>query len=233
MRKNKFILYVAIIAMLIPFACNEDFLNTTPLDRISSDATWGDGPLSEAFIFNVYSSLGYGGFEEQALAAITDEAMFTHTGRNINTFTQGQESESNIAWQSATYEWDDMYSAVRKANIAIENLPIATFPDTELRDRLLGEAYFLRAYYYHQLLRFYGGFPIVDRPYGLDEDYNIPRSSWEDCVNFIVGDLDQAATLLDGKPFTKGRANRLAAIALKSRVLLYAASFIGFFSPDL
>lgn len=224
MRKTKFILFIAIIAMLIPFACNEDFLNTTPLDRISSDATWGDGPLSQAFIFNVYSSLGYGGFEEQALASLTDEAMFTHTGRNINTFNQGQESESNIAWQSATYEWDDMYAAIRKANIAIENLPTATFPDTELRDRLLGEAYFLRAYYNHQLLRFYGGFPIVSSPYGLDEDYNIARSSWEDCVNFIVGDLDQAANLLDGMPVTKGRANRLAAIALKSRVLLYAAS---------
>ena len=42
-----------------------------------------------------------------------------------------------------------------------------------MKDQLLGEAYFLRAYYYHQLLRFYGGVPIIDKPYGLNEDYSI------------------------------------------------------------
>ena len=60
-----------------------------PLDKISSEATWADGALSQAFVFGVYSYLGYGGFEEQALAVYTDEAMFTHAGRNINTFTAG------------------------------------------------------------------------------------------------------------------------------------------------
>ena len=76
-----------LIATRFVLSCNKDFLSTKPLDKISSEATWADGPLSEAFIFNVYSFLGYGGFEEQALAGYTDEAMFTHSGRNINTFT--------------------------------------------------------------------------------------------------------------------------------------------------
>ena len=67
-------------------ACNDDFLETTPLDKISSSATWSDVTLAEAFVFSVYSYLGYGGFEEQMLAVYTDEAMFTHAGRNINTF---------------------------------------------------------------------------------------------------------------------------------------------------
>jgi len=89
-----------ICMMLFSVSCNDDFLNTTPLDKISSDATWGDAALSQAFIFNVYSFLGYGGYEEQALAAYTDEAMFTHAGRNINTFTEGSESPSNVAWKS-------------------------------------------------------------------------------------------------------------------------------------
>jgi hypothetical protein len=77
------------ISFLVVISCKKDFLNTEPLDRISSEATWADGPLSQAFIYNVYSFLGYGGFEEQALASLTDEAMFTHAGRNINTFTEG------------------------------------------------------------------------------------------------------------------------------------------------
>ncbi|WP_416868198.1 MAG: RagB/SusD family nutrient uptake outer membrane protein [Imperialibacter sp.] len=224
MKRITITIWVFAVGMMLPMACNTDFLNTEPLDKISSDLTWSDGPLAEAFVYNVYASLGYGGFEEQMLAAYTDEAMFTHAGRNINPFTEGAESPANLAWMSPTYEWNNMYLAIRKANVAIENLPIATFDNEDLKDRLLGESYFLRAYYYHQLLRFYGGVPIIDRPYGLDEDYTIVRSSFAECVDFIISDLDQAATLLDGKPITPGRTSKIAAMALKARVLIYAAS---------
>ncbi len=209
---------------LMLLSCNKDFLDTQPLDKVSNEATWSDGALSQAFIFNVYSYLGYGGFEEQALASYTDEAMFTHSGRNINTFTDGTETPSNMGWVSGTYEWNNMYLAIRQANVALQELPNATFDDSELKDRLLGEAHFLRAYYYQQLLRFYGGIPLIDTPYGLDEDYTAARNTYEECVNFIVADLDMAATLLAGKGATPGRATDLSALALKSRVLLYAAS---------
>ncbi len=225
MKKLKYLGFpVLLLALILPMSCNDNFLDTQPLDKISSDATWADGPLSQAFIFNVYSFLGYGGFEEQALASICDEAMFTHAGRNINTFTEGNESPGGLAWISPTYEWGTMYLAIRQANIALANLPTATFADTELRDRLIGEAYFLRAYYYHQLVRYYGGVPLIDRPYGLNEDYSVARSSYEECVNFIIADLDKAIGLLDGKPATPGRASKLSAMALKARQLAYAAS---------
>ena len=210
--------------VLATLSCSEDFLDTKPLDKVSSAATWGDGALSEAFIFNVYSFLGYGGFEEQALAAYTDEAMFTHSGRNINTFTEGSESPANVAWQSNTYEWGKMYLAIRQANVALENLPTAKFPDVALKEKLIGEAYFLRAYYYQQLLRFYGGVPLISKAYGLNEDYTIARSSYDDCVKFIVSDLDNAIKNLDKKASIPGRASKVSAMALKARVLLYAAS---------
>lgn len=223
---KKFSIKVGLFAALmgLTLSCDQEFLNTKPLDKISSAATWADGPLSEAFVFNVYSFLGYGGFEEQALAAYTDEAMFTHAGRNINTFTEGTESPNNIAWVSDTYGWDKMYLAIREANVALENLPTATFTNATLKDRLIGESYFLRAYYYQQLLRFYGGVPLISKSYGLNEDYTVARSSYDDCVKFIVSDLDNAIKLLDGKPSTPGRATKLSAMALKARVLLYAAS---------
>lgn len=215
--------FVVGLAILI-ISCKKDFLNTTPKDSISSETTWSDGPLSEAYMFNVYSFLGYGGFEEQALAAYTDEAMFTHAGRNINTFTEGSETAKSPAWISDTYSWARMYKAIRNANVAINRLPTSTFDDDVLRERLLGEAYFLRAYYYHQLVRYFGGVPIIENPYGLNEDYTIARNTFEECINFIVGDLDKAAQMLTGKAVTNGRASKLSAMALKARVLLYAAS---------
>ena len=86
-----------------------------------------------------------------------------------------------------------MYLAIREANVALQNLPTATFTDEVLKERLIGEAHFLRAYYYHQLLRYYGGVPLIDKPYGLNEDYTIARNTYEECVTFIVTDLDSAA----------------------------------------
>ncbi len=221
--KNR--LTTALLALLLgAAACSKDFLNTTPLDRIPSEATWSDGALSQAFVFNVYSFLGYGGFEEQGQASITDEAMFTHAGRNINTFTEGSETPGALAWMSPTYEWNQMYLAIRQANVAITNLPTSSFDNDDLRDRLLGESHFLRAFYYHQLMRNYGGVPLVDKAYALNEDYAVARAGFAETVAFIVADLDRAATLLEDQPEDAGRATQMSALALKARVLAYAAS---------
>ena len=220
--KNIIKISIVLAWLAMPLSC-DDFLNTKPQDRISSDKVWSDGALSQAFVFNVYSFLGYGGFEEQMLAAYTDEAMFTHSGRAIDVFTQGIEVPGNMAWVSPTYGWNSMYLAIRQANVAIENLATSTF-DESLRDQLLGESHFLRAYYYQQLVRFYGAVPIIDKSYGLNEDYTIARNTYAECVDFMVADLDLAADLLTGKPYQPGRATPIAARALKSRILLYAAS---------
>ena len=224
MKKRKLVLLGLLTVALIPLSCNEDFLETQPLDSISSDATWADGALAQAFVFNVYSSLGYGGFEEEGLASLTDEAMFTHSGRGINVINEGSLSPSGTGNVNIIPQWNELYLAIRKANIAIQELPNSTFDDQTLKDRLLGEAHFLRAYYYHQLMRYYGGAPLIDRPYGLDEDYSAARNTYAENVDFVVSDLNQAISLLDGKEFTPGRASKLSAMGLKSRVLIYAAS---------
>jgi len=224
MKKRKLVLLGLLTLALVPISCNEDFLETSPLDAISADATWADGALSEAFVFNVYSSLGYGGFEEEGLSSLTDEAMFTHSGRGVNVITEGSLSPSGTGNVNIIPQWNELYLAIRKANIAIQELPNAAFDDQALKDRLLGESHFLRAYYYHQLMRFYGGAPLIDAPYGLDDDYTIARGTYAENVTFVTDDLDKAISLLDGKDVTPGRASMLSAMGLKSRILTYAAS---------
>lgn len=214
---------LAVLAFALS-ACNKGFLNTQPLGEVSSTTVWSDGALAEAFVTDIYNGLGNGGFDEQMLASLTDEALFTHPGRGINTITEGTLNPSNLGWTNNTYEWGNMYKKIRACNLALENLAIATFDDPDLNDRLRGEAFFLRGYFYQQLLRYYGGVPLIDSAYGLNQDYAKARSSYEDCVDFIVRDCDSAAALLEGKEIAQGRASQAAALALKSRVLLYAAS---------
>ena len=223
--KNKLKYISTFLVLLVLFAsCKRDFLNVDPLDRISSTATWTDGPLSTAFVTNLYNGFGPGGFDEQMLASLSDEAVFTHTGRGITTVNDGSLSPSNIGWTHSTYEWGSMYRWIRGCNVALENLATATFDDASLKDRLKGEAHFLRAYFYHQLLRYYGGIPIVAKSYGLNEDYSLARNTFDECVKFIVADCDTAIQQLTGKTLGLGRATPLAAKALKARILLYAAS---------
>ncbi|WP_339754059.1 RagB/SusD family nutrient uptake outer membrane protein [Algoriphagus aquimarinus] len=226
MKRNIKHLIILIVAGFTIASCDSDFLNTEPLGEVSQSAVWSDPALAEAFVTGTYQGFGNGGFDEQMLASLSDEAMFTHPGRGITTVTEARVNSADLGWVNNTYSWSNMYSYIRRTNIAIENLSNPQFPnDGGIVDRLLGEAKFMRAYYYHQLARYFGGVPLIDRPYGLGEDsYEIARNTWEETVNFIVADLNEAATLLEGKNMAKGRANQLAALALKSRILLYAAS---------
>lgn len=206
-------------------SCNDDFVSTKPLGEVPGEEVWKDAGLAEAFVTDLYRSLGNGGFDEQMLASLTDEAIFTHPGRGINTITEARSNPADRGWMNNTLDWPNMYAKIRATNIAIKNLEAPKFTDAALADRLRGEARFMRAYYYQQLLRYFGGVPIIDRPYDLGEaDYMAPRNTYEECVNFIVKDCDDAAKFLDGKTVASGRASKAAALGLKSRVLLYAAS---------
>lgn len=217
--------WVGLFMMLFITSCSDEFLNTQPLNEVSEADVWRDAGLAEAFVTDIYGGLGQGGFNEQALASLTDEAIFTHPGRGITNVVEARTNPQDPGWIDETRSWVNMYNRLRAANIAIENLSEPQFEDEAMVQRLLGEAIFMRAYFHHQLLRNYGAVPIADRAYTLDEEtYEFPRNTFEEVVNFIIADLDRAAELLDGHNLVRGRANAVAAHALKSRVLIYAAS---------
>jgi hypothetical protein len=220
--------YIPISALLFTglfSSCNDDFVNTKPLSEVPKELVWTDAGLAQAFVDDLYNGFGQGGFNEQMLASLTDESMFTHPGRGINTITESRSNPADQGWIVDTYEYGSMYKRIRAANIAIENLIEPKFNNETQAKQMLGEAYFLRAYFYQQLLRFYGAIPLITKIYTLeDTDYTAARNTYEECVNFIVKDCEQAVTLLAGAAKVDGRTNEAAALALKARVLLYAAS---------
>ncbi len=108
-------------------SCKKDFLDTQPLDQVSSNLVWNDGALATAFVNGVYNDqntqgLGMGGFEEQMLASLSDESIFTHAGRGINTINEGLLSPSNTGWVSSTYDWNVMYKKIRAATVPLKTL---------------------------------------------------------------------------------------------------------------
>lgn len=144
------------------------------------------------------------------------------TGEAISRDTKGAEVET------ANY-WDAAYALIRETNYFIETLPkyADSHSATEI-ESLLGEAYFIRAYTYFALVKRYGGVPIVNTVIDYPATVSIPetqlfRDSEEAVWDFISSDLDYAIAHLSAKN-QKGRANKYAAAALKSRAMLYAGS---------
>jgi len=212
---------IAILSGVLLASCKKEFLSTTPMNQASAELTWADPNLSEAFVTELYNGLSTGELNGQTMDVITDNALYNFGKQDI---MEGNISPDHLGWVQDTYEWNTMYARIRSANLALEQLSKSKL-DKILVDRLTGEAHFMRAYFYNQLLRYYGGVPLVKSTYSVGAaDYTIARNTYAECVDFIVSELDAANTLLQGKSLAKGRATSDAALALKSRVLLYAAS---------
>ncbi|MGC4039106.1 MAG: RagB/SusD family nutrient uptake outer membrane protein [Chitinophagaceae bacterium] len=208
-------------AAVVFSACKKDFLNTLPLDKPPASVVWSDPNLSEAFVTDIYNVYHDGILNQESMDCISDNALYNFGRMDI---MEANISPSNLGWVNNTYEWGEMYLRIRATNLALENLATAPF-DATLVERLKGEAHFLRAHCYNQLLRYYGGVPLIKSTYDLNTtDFTIARNTYEECVNSIVSDLDSAVTELTGKTLGLGRATADAAMALKARVLLYAAS---------
>jgi hypothetical protein len=118
-----------------------------------------------------------------------------------------------------------VFGYVRNILNFIEGVRNGSLSDDD-KDELIGQAYFLRAFMYWDLVLYYGGVPIVDKILDVnDRNANLlPRSTTSECVEFITSDLDRAIEMLDGKSLEKGRVTASAAAALKGRVLMFFAS---------
>jgi hypothetical protein len=91
---------------------------------------------------------------------------------------------------------------------------------------MIGEMKVLRAYSYFRLISFFGGVPLITTSFSLKDNFQIPRNSYQECLDFVIKELDEAANLLPPTyaATSQGRITKGAALALKSRALLYAAS---------
>lgn len=217
--------------LLSATSCNEEFLDKQPLDQFSEDAVWNDPALIQTFVNNIYFGLPHG-FSNMMLSSYADESMYNADFGSSNV-TKSLVTPSDYQtwdfWSGRRYKgmiWSEVYRYIRSTNLFLERIDKAAFDDKALKDRLTGEVHFLRAHLYQNLLSVYGGVPLVTKAYGLSDEFQVPRDTYEACVKFISEECDLAAKTLPlvQSGGDKGRATKGAALALKARVLLYAAS---------
>ncbi len=158
-------------------------------------------------------------------SAATDEAESANTWTNLQTVNNGDVTPDNIIG-SIDYRFNVRFEAIRKANIILERADDVPDVDQSYISQVKGEARFIRALNYFEMMKRYGGMPIIWKKFELTDNFNIPRSPIKDVVDFIVGQCDTCAMLLPDSYSSgmRGRVTKGAALALKARTLLFAAS---------
>lgn len=226
----KRIYYLLIAVMMVGLHSCYD-MDLLPKDELSEGDVYNDPPLLQGFLNNQYYYAGHGfAGRELLLAGLCDEARFTH-GWSDPVFTiEGTISPAQTGGikRFRQYNWNDIYKGIRECNMILENTEegVTSITDKSFLNKIRGQALFLRAYHYHNLIRIHGGVPIIEKPFKLDDDFFLPRNTFEECVNFVAAECDKAAALLPEKwdDSDLGRVTKGAALTLKSRILLYAAS---------
>ncbi|SEA45909.1 Starch-binding associating with outer membrane [Arachidicoccus rhizosphaerae] len=225
---------LSIVGFLVIFqACQKSgFLDQTTTTSLNEESTFSDSANAMAFLNNIYSNMGFasdpkrfnGGSYAAGLEASCDEAEGPNASSS-NGFIQFATGTVNptVVPDDA---WRASYNNIRAANQFLKHLPVIPFSNS-LKQTSKAEAHFLRGWYYFMLLEHYGGVPIIgDSIYTTEDQMPQTRNAFSSVVNYILDECDSAAAYL---PVTQtgsnyGRASKGAALALKSRLLLYAAS---------
>jgi starch-binding outer membrane protein, SusD/RagB family len=241
--KKYIIILSAILVLFLP-ACNEDMLDKFPLDRYSDPIVWSDADLASRYLNDIYTWVPNGWGRRGHTYGVGPFAL-EHSylkGGTLLEYDRGIINPDNLGLDRGHLNWDK-FSRIQTLNYFLDN--IDKVPDQARAAVLKGEGLFLRALFYSEIARGYGGVPLFDKPSRLGDDFSeIGRNTFEETINFIVKDCDEAAQLLKVKSETiMGRATKEAALALKSRILLFAASdltadgtavneYVGYKNPD-
>lgn len=227
--KFKHIYLTIVTGLVLSMSACSDFMDLTPEDQYDDETVWSDAELVQTIVNDIYGYLHHGA-EEVTSSAITDDAFFTHVygTRDCNEATV---NSSSLGWydrDDCPFKWEVRYKGIYRANLFFANIDKVPEKVGFDLDVMKGEVYFLRAYLYSELVRGFGGVPLVDKVYTIEEASNLelPRSNMKECLDFILADLEKAIQLLPETVSSSnlGRATKSAAKGLKARMLLHVAS---------
>ncbi len=225
MKKTVFLLVV--ISSLSWSGCT-DFLDRQPLDQITQDNFYNSATDADRAVLSIYSvtqGINWYGKSWMITEIPSDN---TTTGGNdpdfspIDNFTISSDNGPNTEF------WTEHYRLITLSNQVLQQVPNIEM-DADLKNSYLAEARFMRGYSYFDLVRIYGGVPLIEEVPSIESDLMVERNSVEEVYDFIIEDLQFA---VDNLPETRtssnlGRATRYAAAATLSKVYLTTGNYDG------
>ena len=241
---KKIILSITVIfCSLISFSCEQNFLDKAPGVDLVEDSVFLTKANMESFMATIYrygmnsifrySQQGNIPFSQvnntdciHPSTSLSDEGDASDASFvGNNRWNEGLILPTNIV-NNEDFRYYIRWIALRQIALVIKRVNEVPDADEAYRKQVIAEVKFLRALNYTEMLKRYGGVPIVDKMYDAGVKVDIPRSSFEDCVKFILKDLDEATPNLPAfySASLVGRATAMAALTLKAKILLLAAS---------
>lgn len=234
-RKIKNTNLILLFTLTITMSCN-DFLEVKPQGGVTPES---DPRLAEKLVTGVYNSLlqgdSWGNGDTHGFAYITVTNIMSDDADKGSTLTDQlvpvgaldnfTHTSTNVFCESL---WAGHYNGIGAANQAIRAVNASAL-ESEIKNQFLGEVKFLRAYFYFNLVRMFGGVPLVLRVANDADDANTDpvfktRASEAVVYDSIIRDLEFAITHLKEKTTANGRATQGAAQAMLAKVYLYKAS---------
>lgn len=230
-RIHTFLVSAVLLAGLGSCEMTDGLLDKTEVTDLNRQKTFSDSTLTFAFLNTAYRDIAFN-WEYQKYATshtgttdATDDGVSSVSNNGaIHPMVTGTLSPaSNSPYR---YEWETTYKNIRHLNVFLANVDVSPLSGAK-KTRLKAEARFLRAWYYSIVLKYFGGAVLMgDQVIDAEHQFEEKRSTYEETVNYLVNELDAAARDLPyshtGNDF--GRVTKGAAVALKARILLFAAS---------
>jgi len=242
--RKKIIYQLLMVAVALCFSCKKTF-EDHPLTDITEDYIWDttdpSGNYAQDWIIKIYSQLplGFIRINGNLLEAASDDAVPSNPGSATWSVINGGYSPINTFDDN----WANSYSAIRKVNVFLANYQKVPWQDPTIPKWLSAEARVLRAYFYYDMMKRYGGVPLMgDKVFNPNDPALLTqkRASFDACVQYVVSELDAVKDNLrpestltqrgsgngttDGTDGDFGRMRKSIALAIKAKVLLLAAS---------
>ncbi len=217
-------------AVLFLSAACDSYLDRQPDDMLTSENIFEKKNTTQRYLWNVYSyvpdegsfrGIDWSNFHHN----VTDLMSMSHSGFDYKKYMHNNMSPNSGAFLSL---WQKMYQGIREATYFMEHVGDCPELTSAEVTQWKAEARYLRAYYYYELLRFFGPVVLLKdelADFTRDDLDEYSRTPWDECVKWVCNEFDEAAkdlpTVANGANY--GRATKGAALGIKTRLLLYNA----------
>ena len=195
-------------------SCSEDALNLQPLDAISENDVFNDVPLLTAFVNAAYREMpNINDGNRMGLISLNDLTNHKYLAQEgVGIYVENRVDALN-GEQVTKDKWGRTYAILQDVNTYFAKMEGSTLNPEDVSE-LTGAMHFLRAFYHFELLKYYGGIPIITERFEIDEEnFDRPRNSIEEVISFIVSELDLAIPMLP-EDAPAARASKAAFLTL-------------------
>ncbi len=240
--------------VLFVSSCGNDPLDIMPDGRLTLDEVFSDEMMASEYLNTIYDNLNHYGTAYDywtMLAGYSDEAHDNDFPQDMGRApSRWYNGELRPNWnpmdipgtvgredtESNGHYYRKSWTGIRQANVFLANIEKTPYTNPTIKSRLIAEAKVLRAFFYLEMIKMYGGMPVVDKPFSEDFKFEtLQRQSFKECVDFIKQNCDEAIAepqfpmRITTEP-ERGRFTKAVAHAVRSQALLFSASPL--WNPD-